>query len=70
MAFVIKRSGYDRPFVLQQYGEEFRKQRRMVAQGFNQAIVPEYYSIQETEARKLARNILDDPSTLKDEIQL
>ncbi|KAJ7130793.1 putative monooxygenase [Mycena crocata] len=62
--------GYDRPFVLKLYGEKWRQQRKIVAQDFNQSGVARYQSLQETEARKLVRDVLRDPSTLYSQIKL
>ncbi|EGO19149.1 putative monooxygenase [Serpula lacrymans var. lacrymans S7.9] len=62
--------GYDRTFVLQPYGEIWRKQRKMVAADFSQSTVPRYWNLQETQARKMICNILADPSTLVRQIKL
>ncbi|KAF9043117.1 putative monooxygenase [Panaeolus papilionaceus] len=62
--------GYNRTFVLQHYGDEWRKQRRLVAQDFGMASCPKYYDLQNKEARILVRNILKDPSSLESEIKL
>lgn len=62
--------GYGETFVLQPYGENWRKQRRLVAQDFGQTMAPRYHSLQEKEARILVRNILKDPGNLVSQIKL
>ncbi|KAF8154861.1 putative monooxygenase [Crassisporium funariophilum] len=62
--------GYGETFVLQPYGDNWRKQRKMIAQDFSQSMTPRYYPLQEKEARILVRNILKDPSSLLSQIQL
>ncbi|OCH86702.1 putative monooxygenase [Obba rivulosa] len=56
--------GYNDPFVLQPYGEKWRKQRKFVASDFSPITIPRYYPLQETEARKLVRNVLANPDSL------
>ncbi|KAJ6579520.1 cytochrome P450 [Mycena vulgaris] len=63
-------SGYGESFVLQPYGENWRQQRKIVAQEFSQLAITRYHTLQETEARKLVRSALDDPSTLHRQIKL
>ncbi|KAJ6548443.1 putative monooxygenase [Mycena capillaripes] len=63
-------SGYGQPFILQQYGENWRQQRKLVAQDFSQTAVTRYHSVQETEAKKLVYGILENPSTLVRQIKL
>ncbi|CCM02014.1 uncharacterized protein FIBRA_04090 [Fibroporia radiculosa] len=62
--------GYAQGFVLQPYGEEWRKQRKIVNQDFNQSVVQRYYDVQETQARKLVLGVLNDPSSLESEIKM
>ncbi|CAA7263631.1 unnamed protein product [Cyclocybe aegerita] len=62
--------GYGETFVLQPYGDNWRKQRRLVAHDFGQAMAPRYHSLQEKEARILVRNVLKDPSSLVSQIKL
>ncbi|CAA7262429.1 unnamed protein product [Cyclocybe aegerita] len=62
--------GYGESFVLQPYGDNWRRQRRLVAQDFAQSNTPRYYSLQEREARILVRNIMDTPSSLVSQIKL
>jgi len=62
--------GYGETFVLQPYGDNWRKQRRLVAQDFSSAKIPRYHGLQEKEARILVRNILKDPSSLESQIKL
>lgn len=46
------------------YNDQWRKQRKIVAQSFNASMVPRYHAIQEHEARVLALGILQRPETL------
>ncbi|KAH9934348.1 cytochrome P450 [Fomitopsis serialis] len=46
------------------YNDQWRRQRKIVAQSFNPGLVPRYYPIQEHEARRLAQGILQRPETL------
>ncbi|KAJ7747932.1 putative monooxygenase [Mycena maculata] len=62
--------GYREPFILQQYGDNWRQQRKIVAQDFSQNSITCYHSLQEKEAKKLALGILDDPSTLLRQLKL
>ncbi|TFK32982.1 putative monooxygenase [Crucibulum laeve] len=62
--------GYDGSFVLQQYGENWRQQRKLIAQELGQSRVKHYYPLQEKQARALIRNILEDASTLESQIKL
>ncbi|CAA7262455.1 unnamed protein product [Cyclocybe aegerita] len=62
--------GYDETFVLQPYNDNWRKQRRLIAQDFAQSNTPRYYSLQEKEARILVRNILKNPSSLFSEVKM
>ncbi|KAF8898066.1 cytochrome P450 [Gymnopilus junonius] len=62
--------GYDETFVLQPYGENWRKQRRLIAQDFSLSSTPKYYSLQEKEAAILVRNLLKDSSSLVEQIKL
>ncbi|KAF7375498.1 putative monooxygenase [Mycena sanguinolenta] len=55
---------------IQSYNEKWRQQRKIVAQDFSPSGVPRYYSLQETESRKLVRGLLGDPSTMTSQIQL
>ncbi|KAJ6626173.1 putative monooxygenase [Mycena sp. CBHHK59/15] len=52
------------------YGENWRQQRKVVAQDFSQSAMPRYYALQESEAKKLVRSVLDDPRTLARQIKL
>lgn len=62
--------GYDETFVLLPYGENWRKQRRLIAQDFGLSSTPKYYPLQEKEAAILVRNLLKDPSSLVEQIKL
>lgn len=64
------RIGYNETFALGQYGDDWRQQRKLVAQEFSAGIVPKYYAMQEQQARLLAQNLVKDPSTLVPEIKL
>ncbi|KAF7375494.1 putative monooxygenase [Mycena sanguinolenta] len=52
------------------YNENWRRQRKIIAQDFSPSGVTQDYSLQETESRKLVRGLLDDPSTMMSQIQL
>ncbi len=62
--------GYSEGFVLQPYGEEWRRQRKLVNADFAQGTVPRYYRLQETEARKLVQAVLEDPSSLVRQVKM
>lgn len=62
--------GFGPAYAMQNYGEKFRKQRRMVSQGFSVAKVPHYYGLQEKEGAILINNLLKNPSALFSEVQL
>ncbi|KAF7375471.1 putative monooxygenase [Mycena sanguinolenta] len=62
--------GSTNSFGLQSYNENWRQQRKIVAQDFSPSAVRRYCSLQETEARKLVHGLLDDPSTLANQTQL
>ncbi|EMD35670.1 hypothetical protein CERSUDRAFT_85632 [Gelatoporia subvermispora B] len=62
--------GYSDPFVLQPYGEKWKKQRKFVASDFSPATMPRYYQLQETEVRKLVRNVILDPDSLFSQTKL
>ncbi|KAJ6477572.1 putative monooxygenase [Mycena sanguinolenta] len=49
---------------LQSYNENWRQQRKIIAQGFSPNGVTRYYPLQERESRKLVHGLLNDPSTL------
>lgn len=66
----LTNSGYGAELPLQNYNNAFRAQRKIVAQTFNPSMVSRYYHIQEAEARKLAKSILDDPSALISQTKL
>lgn len=61
---------YDEPFALQPYGENWRRQRRLVAQDFSLGMTPRYYSLQEKEAAFLVRTLLQEPDKLFSEVKL
>ncbi|KAJ7075379.1 putative monooxygenase [Mycena belliarum] len=63
-------SGYGQPFILQPYGENWRQQRRIVAQDFSQIGIIRYHPIQEREARKFISGIIEDSSTLFRQLKL
>jgi len=52
------------------YGEDWRKQRRLMAQEFSQTGVVKYFPLQENQMRILVRNILNDPTDLTSQINL
>ncbi|KAJ6477574.1 cytochrome P450 [Mycena sanguinolenta] len=55
---------------LQSYNENWRQQRKIIAQDFSPSGVTRYYALQETESRNLVRGLLDNSSTLTSQIQL
>ncbi|KAJ6477618.1 putative monooxygenase [Mycena sanguinolenta] len=55
---------------LQSYNENWRQQRKIIAQDFSPNGVTRYYPLQERESRKLAHGLLNDPSTLTSQTQL
>ncbi|CAA7262451.1 unnamed protein product [Cyclocybe aegerita] len=63
-------AGYGESFVLQSYNDNWRKQRRLVAQDFSQSSTPRYYALQEKETRILVRNIVDNPASLVSQVKL
>ncbi|KAJ6477642.1 putative monooxygenase [Mycena sanguinolenta] len=63
-------SGTAHGFGTQSYNENWRQQRKIVAQAFSPSGVTRYYALQETESRKLVHGLLDDPSTLASQTQL
>ena len=67
---MLRRVGYNNPFVLEAYGENFKKQRKFVAADFSPSAVPRYYPLQETEARKLVRDVIVDPNSLLTQTKL
>ncbi|KAJ6591284.1 putative monooxygenase [Mycena vulgaris] len=69
LAFTSFRSGYGNTFVLLPYGENWRQQRKIVAQDFSQTGVARYHSLQDTEARNLVCSLLKDSSDLLGQIK-
>ncbi|KAJ7656558.1 putative monooxygenase [Mycena rosella] len=63
-------SGYGQPFVLQPYGDNWRQQRKIVAQDFSQIGIARYNSVQEREARKFVYGVMKDPATLARQLKL
>lgn len=61
--------GFSQGFGFLQYGDTWRKQRRMASQNFNPSMVTNYHPLQEKEAATLVRNLLKDPKTLRQELQ-
>ncbi|KAH9934272.1 cytochrome P450 [Fomitopsis serialis] len=56
--------GYDVGLGMLSYNDEWRKQRKFVAQAFASGMLSRYYSIQEDEARRLVQGLLRDPGTV------
>ncbi|KAJ7468475.1 putative monooxygenase [Mycena latifolia] len=56
-------SGYGESLVLQSYGENWRHQRKFIAQELGPSTVRRYHPLQEAEAQKFVHGLLDDPST-------
>ncbi|KAF9045138.1 cytochrome P450 [Panaeolus papilionaceus] len=63
-------SGYDRVFVLKHYGEEWKKQRKLVAHDFSPSNCSQYHNLQEKEARLLVRNVIKNPASMESEVKL
>ncbi|EPS94254.1 hypothetical protein FOMPIDRAFT_1134729 [Fomitopsis schrenkii] len=57
-------SGFGIELPMLSYNDQWRKQRKIVAQSFNASMVPRYHAIQEHEAHGLALGILQHPETL------
>ena len=68
--FINRSVHYNEAFVLQSYGEVWRKQRRFVSHEFNQGMVPRYYELQEAEAITLVHNLIKDPVSFIPELKL
>ncbi|KAJ7154753.1 putative monooxygenase [Mycena filopes] len=62
--------GYAETFAMKPYGDDWRRQRKIVAQDFSQSGTTRYHAIQEREARKLVWGLLNDPRALRSELQL
>lgn len=56
--------------MLMKYNDDWRQQRKIVAQEFTPAIVPRYHGMQEKQARLLIRNLAKDPSIFIPELKL
>ena len=69
-SLTASRVGFGASYAMQNYGEKFRKQRRMVSKGFSVAKVPQYYGLQEKEATVLINNLLKNPKALFPEVHL
>ncbi|KAF9527201.1 putative monooxygenase [Crepidotus variabilis] len=54
--------GYGTSFVIKPYGEDWRKQRRLVAQDFAPSTVGRYHGFQEKETRKMMKEMIQDPA--------
>ncbi|KAF9523255.1 putative monooxygenase [Crepidotus variabilis] len=67
---MIKLCGFSLIMTLQQYGDDWKTQRRMVAPNFAQSYVPNFYGLQEKQVALLVRNVLKDPATLASEVKL
>ncbi|KAJ7982963.1 putative monooxygenase [Mycena polygramma] len=63
-------SGYGEGLGLQSYGDNWRQQRKIVAQEFSQLSITRHYAFQENEAKKLIRALVDDPRSLRRELKL
>ncbi|PPQ89827.1 hypothetical protein CVT25_007528 [Psilocybe cyanescens] len=61
---------YDESFTLLPYGENWRKQRRIIAQEFSQNMISRYHTLQEKEAAILVRHLIAHPSELFSQIKL
>ncbi|KAF5309909.1 hypothetical protein D9619_010547 [Psilocybe cf. subviscida] len=62
--------GFYKSFVMAPYGDEWRRQRRLVVHDFSPTMTPRYYGLQETAARALVRNLVAKPESLRSEVKL
>ncbi|PPQ69731.1 hypothetical protein CVT24_001317 [Panaeolus cyanescens] len=67
---MISLVGWDRSLVLLPYGHEWRQQRKLIAQDFSPSHCPQYYGLQEKEARVFVRNMLEDSKSFLPELTL
>ncbi|KAJ6557525.1 putative monooxygenase [Mycena capillaripes] len=66
----LNSSGFDNTFVLHQNNGSWRRQRKIVSQDLAPRMVPRYYAFLESEARLLARDVIQDPSKLAQLVKL
>ena len=63
-------SKFVRFFAVAPYGEQWRHERKLVSFAFSKSMVPNYYPLQEAEARKLVQSLLENPEDLFAEVKL
>ncbi|KAF8890401.1 cytochrome P450 [Infundibulicybe gibba] len=63
-------SGYNQSFSSMAHGDEWRRQRQLMAREFTSASINQYSAVQEYEARRLAFNVLGDASSLQNQVKL
>ncbi|KIJ46941.1 hypothetical protein M422DRAFT_164656 [Sphaerobolus stellatus SS14] len=63
-------SGMERSFSMQNYGERWRNQRKLVAAVFAAGKVARYHSLQEGQARMLINNLISRPESLEWELKM
>lgn len=63
-SYVLPRAGFGDTLILQNYGEEFRYQRKLVSHSFSPSVIHRYYDLQEAAARRLVLAVLEDPDSL------
>jgi cytochrome P450 len=51
------------------YGDEWRRQRKLVASEFTVSSIHKYAAVQENEVRQMVHRILADPSLLREYIR-
>ncbi|KAJ7593060.1 putative monooxygenase [Mycena floridula] len=51
-------------FPLAPYGEEWRAQKKMVSFALSKSVIPKYHELQESQARRLTRQLIDEPDDL------
>ncbi|EED82936.1 predicted protein [Postia placenta Mad-698-R] len=64
------RAGFGDTLILQNYGEEFRYQRKLVSHSFSPSVIHRYYDLQEAAARRLVLAIIEDPDSLENSTRL
>nr|F1SY52.1 RecName: Full=Cytochrome P450 monooxygenase 45 [Postia placenta Mad-698-R]BAK09396.1 cytochrome P450 [Postia placenta]BAK20189.1 cytochrome P450 [Postia placenta] len=63
-------AGFGDTLILQNYGEEFRYQRKLVSHSFSPSVIHRYYDLQEAAARRLVLAIIEDPDSLENSTRL
>ncbi|CCM06194.1 uncharacterized protein FIBRA_08437 [Fibroporia radiculosa] len=63
-------AGMGQSLALQPYGEEWRRQRKLANQEYNQTAVLRYSHVQEAQARTFVQRFLKNPTSLQSELSL